>query len=267
MDKQQMNRVVTVANLWEVFADHFLAILLGAILCMAALFVYSNVILEPEYQSTATIYVLRHDNEPDYVYTQSDFTLAKDVVKDCTYVFKSEDVLEEVIQSLQLDMSYSTLAKKIKTNNPESTRFLEVSVSSDSPESAKTIVNRICDVGSEKISQSMGFDQVNLYAYGKLPVQQSNAMGLLHYAVAFMIGVIVLYLIYLVKFILDTNIRTEEDVVKYLGISVLADIPNCTTGRTRKKGKYRYRYYKQYGRRYAYDSGAETSKRGRHNKK
>ena len=244
MDKQQTNRVVTFASLWKVFADHFPVILLGAVMCTAVLLLYSYVLAEPVYQSTATLYVLRRDNEPDYVYTQSDFTLAKDVVKDCTYVLKSQEVLDEVVRQLKLSMSYTELSENIKTNNPENTRFLEVSVFSDNPKSAKTIVDRICDVGSEKISESMGFDQVNLYTYGKVSEKPSNTMGMLHYAVAFVFGLTIMYLTYLVVFLLDTNIRTEEDIEKYLGISVLAEIPNSQNGSTRKKGNYRYRYYK-----------------------
>ena len=259
MDKEMKGRIVTLGDLWDIFLDHIWAILIVALICMAGVNVVNRVVIKPLYQSRATLYILRQDNEPNYIYTQSDFSLAKDVVNDCTYVLKSEEVLNDVIRKLDLDQTFRQLQGQITTNNPENTRFLEVMVKSDSPEQAKQIADIICDAASEKITEAMGFDQVNLFSYGTLPNHRCNGIGLLKTLFIGAVAAVLVYAIYLVVFLLDISLRTEEDVSKYLGISTLAEIPNSETGSTRRGKKYSYRSSRKYkGRYYAYGRAEQT---------
>ncbi len=260
MDKDNKMRVITLADLWSIFVQRLWIILLVAVLCVALVAGYYTLLVAPKYESTAIIYILRRDNESDYVYTQSDFSLAKDVVNDCNYVLKSQDVLEDVIQKLDLESSVSSLKHSIQTVNPENTRFLEISVISDTPESAKQIVDCLCDAGAKKIVESMGFNQVNRYSYGQIPTSPCNRPGIFTYAVLAMLAGMITYFLFAVRFFLDTNIRSEEDISRYLGLSMLAEIPNYQTGK-RGGSKYRYRYSSKY--RYQSRSKAPKEKGGK----
>ena len=253
-------RRITLPDLWDLLLQHFWVILLVAILSVLLVGGYFTFIVSPEYQSTATLYILRRDNESDYVYTQYDFSLAKDVVNDCTYVLKSQGVLEDVIDRLKLECSVSSLKKTITTNNPENTRFLEITVTSSSPESAKQIVDCLCDIGSDKIIESMGFNQVNRYSYGQIPTTSCNKPGLTTYVILALLVGIITYFIYAVRYFLDTNLRSEEDIARYLGISVLAEIPNFETGRTHSGGQSRYYQNSKY--RYTSSQRAASNRKG-----
>lgn len=263
MDRELSGRIITLRDLWGILMDHIWIVLLAAILVMCGAQAVNRTIVQPTYRSKATLYILRQDNEPNYIYTQSDFSLAKDVVNDCNYVLKSQEVLDEVIRTLKLDCTARELQSRISTNNPENTRFLEVYVQSDSPKEAKRIVDKVCDIAADRIADSMGFDQVNLYAYGTLPDHRSNGMGLLKTGFLGGITAICVYAAYLVGFLLDTSVKTEQDIEKYLGISTLAEIPNSQTGKRSNSGKYRY----QYSKRYQYQSSNAHSERGGRNSK
>jgi capsular polysaccharide biosynthesis protein len=97
---------------------------------------------------------LKQDNKDNDEYTSSDFSLALNVVNDCTYLLRSHKVLDDVITELNLDVDYDTLTEKISTANPEGTRILEVIVRSDTPEHAREIVNCVCLVGAEAITDA-----------------------------------------------------------------------------------------------------------------
>ena len=260
MDQKERVRIITLADLWEQFLQHAFVIIMVAGFVVLAVFLYSRYVQTPTYQSKATLYILRRENESDYVYTQSDFSLAKDVVNDCTYVIKSKETLDDVIKKLDLDINCNHLAAKISTNNPENTRFLEVTVTDINPKEAKKIVDCVCEIGSKKITDAMGFDQVNLYSYGDIPTRRSNGVGFVRYLILGAITAAIVYALFLVFFLMDTNIRSEEDITKYLGISVLAEIPNAE-GNSRRGGKYRYgNRYRRYET-YRYNS-ANTSLEG-----
>lgn len=245
MEAQMTDRVITLADLWEVFIRHLFPIILIALLCMGLLAGYSVTLVEPKYNSTATLYVLKQDKTNDYVYTQSDFTLALNVVNDCTYMLKSHAVLDDVIKKLDLNMSYKELYDAISTANPENTRVLEVSVHTPSAEESKKIVDCVCSIASEKITKAMGMDQVNMYAEGTLENKPCNTIGLSTYAIIGIAAALLVYVIYLVAFMLDDRIKTEEDIQRYLGLSVLGEIPN--SGDAKRRGrKYGGKYYQSH---------------------
>lgn len=249
-------RVIALSDIWETFIWHWIPIVLAAILSVTVVFLYARLIRQPLYRSTAALYILRQEREADYAYTSSDFSLALNVVSDCDYMLKSHAVLDEVTDELDLQMSYKELAKMISTNNPEGSRVLEVSVVSESPQLSKKIVDSVCRIGAEKISNAMGFNQVNVYDYGTLSDKPSNGLGLRKYALVGIGSAMLVYLAYFIALILDDKVKSEEDVHKYLKLSVLGDIPNASAAAAGGKyGRY-YRYDRKgkYGKYYSYGS-------------
>lgn len=138
----------------------------------------------------------------------------------------------------------------ISTSNPEDTRILEVTVKADSPELAKRIVDKICTIGSKRIEDAMGFQQVNLYELGTTDPDPCNSTRMLTFAFAGVVAAVVTYVIFLIIFLLDDRIKTDdENLERYLGLSVLGNIPNADG---KKPGKYGY--YKTYA---AYKTSAK----------
>ena len=241
MERRDTVRVIAPIDIWKTFVDHIIPIVLAAALVVCLLFLYSTIVLVPEYSSTATLYILKQENSNDYVYTQSDFNLALNVVNDCTYMVKSHEVLDEVIDKLDLNTSYKGLYNDITINNPDNTRILEVTVETENSEQAKQIVDAVCRTAADKINKTMGMDQVSVYSKGTTGSAPSNSIGLTSYIVAGCVAALVVYVVFLVMFMMDDKIKDEEDVVKYLGLSVLGYIPNSDASK-QKNGKYGYYY-------------------------
>lgn len=235
-------RVVTLKDLWGIFIHRLWVMILAAVVVAGGMLLINRLTFIPTYTSTATLYILRQDNDTSSGNSDSDFSLALKVVNDCDYLLKSHSVLDEVIQELNLEIDYKILSKSVSTSNPENTRILEVTVKSDSPENAKNIVDALCEIGQEKITEAMGFQQVNLYEYGTVNEKPCNTTSMTTYLLAGMIAAILVYSAFLIVFLLDDRIRTEEDIERYLGLSILGDIPNAND-----KKNHQYGYYKAYG--------------------
>ena len=247
MDKENNVKIITLKDLWGIFVHRLWVIFLITAVAIAASFTFITITYTPKYSSTAIMYIVR-ENKGDASSgdLSSDFSLALKVVNDCDYLLKSDSVLDEVKSTLNLGEEYDDLDKHITTNNPSNTRILEVSVEAETPEQAKTIADNLCRIGAEKINKAMGFDQVNLYQLGNIDTNPSNETSIFAYALIGVIAAIVTYLVYLIRFIVDDTIRTEEDVQRYLGLSILGEIPDAD-----ETNKKRYGYYRRgYGRRY-----------------
>ena len=235
-------RVVTLRDLWSIFIRRLWIMVLVAAVAVAILFTIVQLTFSPMYSSTATLYILRQEDYDTSSNTSSDFSLALDVVNDCTYLLKSHAVVDEVIDALNLEMSYEDLTEAISTSNPDDTRILEVTVEAESPELAKEIVDTLCEIGQENITDAMGFQQVNFYEKGTLDEGPSNVTGLTTYLLVGVIVAVLCYSIFLIAFLLDDRIRTEEDIQKYLGLSILGDIPNMKQADKKSYGYGSYGY-------------------------
>lgn len=260
MNETNNVRIITLNDLWNLFTQRFLVIVLAAVIAAAGVFAVDMVSYEPIYASTATMYILRQSGGENTSSGEAanELTLALRLVYDCNYFLKSRTVLNTVIEELELDMSYEQLYSRISTTNPTNTRILEITATAETPELAKSIVDRICDIGPEKIENAMGFSQVNLYEYGTLPDNPVNGASLLTYVIVGLAAAVVTYAVFLLMFILDDRMRTDEDIESILGLSVLAEIPHAGSG-----GKKRYGYYHAYRQHPPTDkSTANSAERG-----
>ncbi len=247
MNETNGMRIITLKDLWDLLLQRIIVIVLAAVIAAAGFFAVDMLSYDPMYASTATLYVLRQTGNE---YTTSgeaanELTLALRLLYDCNYFLKSRTVLNTVIEDLDLDLTYNELLSRVKTSNPTNTRIMEITVEAETPEQAKAIVDRICEIGPVKIEEAMGMSQVNMYEYGTLPTEPCNSPEILKYAVAGIAAAVVVYAVFLLMFILDDRIRTDEDIERHLGLSILAEIPDLNS--TAMNG---YGYYKGSGKTY-----------------
>ena len=119
------------------------------------------------------------------------------------YSAKSPEVLNAVIDDMELDTSLSALSEAVSVINPDGTRFIEISVKSDSPERAKQIADRISAFASEKIERTMDISQVRIFSEGSLDGTPCNAVGLYTYALGAFISALFVYLFFLIRFMIN----------------------------------------------------------------
>lgn len=242
MDSRIDIKEIDLRDLWEVLKSHLIPILVAFPLGMAVFFGYAHLFVKPEYNSTATLYILKQNVSEDYVYSQSDFSFSLNLVDDCTYMVKSHEILDPVIKELGLDMTYRQLYNRISTTNPTKTRFLEVSVKTDAPEKSQAVINLICEKASRNMVDEIGIDQVRVYSPGTLETNPSNSVSFVKYLLVGAAASLCVYGVFVFLFIMDDKIKNAEDVKKYLELSVLAEVPNFEGGSKRAKYKRYYAY-------------------------
>ena len=250
-------KTVSLKDLWHLFLQRAWIMAIAAVAAVILMFAYVKITFVPKYQSTATVYILSTDMGVNQN-PNNDFTLALTLVQDCNYILKSHAVLDEVAVQMKeepgfedRDYEYAALAGSISINNPADSRILEITVRASSPEEAKVIVDKICDIGSEKIQEAMRLDQVNVLEYGTLQENPYNVTGLLTYLLVGLIAAIAVYGVCLVIFVFDDRIGDNEQIEQYLNLTVLGDIPDVAEAERHNRGYY-------YKRAYSY-SGAGTA--------
>lgn len=198
-------------------------IILITILAGGGTGVYSKYILTPEYTSTAMIYVLSKETT---MYSLTDLQVGTQLTKDYKIMVTSRPVLEKVVESLGLNMSYKELRKRISIANPTDTRILTLAVQDTDPNQAKAIVDKIALTASDYIGDIMEMDPPKIIEEGEVPTVKTSPDVKKNAMMGAAAGIVLICLVLSVGVILDDTIRSEEDVEHYLGLSVLAAVPN-----------------------------------------
>lgn len=258
MNENNAQQVITFRDIWELFLQRLVIILLVSALAVAGFYVFNKATYVPMYQSTATLYIAgdgeHEDNTSADAYNNYSLTLK--VVNDCDYLLSSRPVLEQVITNIGLkNTNYSVLQSRITTENPTNTRVLEVTVEGETPELAKAIVDELCAIGTEKINTTMEAGYVRVYEEGTLTSFPSNTTPKFTFLLVGVVAGALTFGLCLLIFLLDDRIQSADHIEQILGLSVLGDIPDSNSSHTRGRYGYRYGYYRgkgygPYGRAY-----------------
>ena len=215
---------IDVLELFHVLLNKFWIILLAGIIAGLAFIGGTILFITPQYESTTKMYVLsKQDNN---TLTQQDAEL-----------IKSRTVTEGVIAQLNLDLTHEELLKKMTVDSATDTRILSITVTDADPYEACKIANAIRDVAANHIKNVMDIDAVNVVETANIPDQQSSPSISKNGIIGVLLGVLLSVAIILIAYISNDTVKTQEDVEKYLGLSVLGTIPLTETDRKKKKKK------------------------------
>lgn len=217
-ENDEIDLLEFVRAFWHRLWLIMLAALAGGTLAWA----YSRYILTPQYQSTALLYVLSKETT---LTSLADLQLGSQLTLDYQVLITSRPVLEEVVETLQLDMTYKELRSCISIENPSDTRFLNVTVRNPDPRLAKQIVDEVATTASDYIGDIMEMVPPKLIEDGEIPMFQSSPSNAKNAVLGALAGMMLVCGIIALEILLNDTICTEEDVTKYLGITVLASVP------------------------------------------
>lgn len=229
-------------NLREIFAvlmDKLAVIILIAVLGAAVAFAFTKFLIKPVYQSSTQVYVTNNSLTTTEQINVGDLQSSNYLTKDYMILVKSNPVLEQVIADMNLDMTTSELSDKIVVSTPTDTRILTIAVSDTDPMLAKKIVDAVREASKTQIQSVMGIETVNTVEESNLPENPVSPNTKMNVLMGFVLGLILSIAVVIIRFMLDDTIKVQEDVEKYLGLSVLGLIPELETGDQKKKKKKR----------------------------
>ena len=214
---------IDLLELFYALRHRWWAILLALVIGAGAAGVYTKKLIAPHYQSTSMVYVLPKETT---LASLADLQIGSQLTKDYSVIIKSRPVLQEVIDKQNLDLTTDELGEMITIDNPKDTRILSITVEDIEPMRAKAIVDEVTKSASNYIGDIMEMVPPKVIEDGVVAVKPSSPSVKKNAAVGGLgLAVLVCGLICL-KTVLDDTIKSEEDIEKYLGLSVLAVIPD-----------------------------------------
>ena len=247
MNENKKNaKVITIKDLWNVLRGCLVFVILAAVISTGAMYAWGKMNYSPLYSSTATI-VLVGETEGDFDVNEfaNDYNIAYRIIDECIILLNSRSVLDAVGDDLGIANGYSSLRGSVSITNPEDTRVIYITVTANSSEKAKRIVDSICEQGALAVNDLYGIDDlVRVFEPGTVSNWPVNAVSIMGYAKYGVIAAVLVYLIFFAMFLFDNYLHTEEDIENYLGVKIIGDIPDANAPDKRKKKYYQYGGYK-----------------------
>lgn len=272
MNENQMNTpnekesTIAIGDILLSISGKWWLILLVAVIFGSIAKVYVDSTYVDVYRSYGSIYVVEKRQEgfevsgigyaeammQDYIYRISTEENMRNAVKrlpdEIRAVYADTDITEEALESyierVTAGMTWSSLRAATTITNPEDTHYLYISVVSTDPRLSYAAAKAILGASYSSLSNFFGVEDVGIDEQPRLPVAPASSKSYQRAYLAALVGAALVIGILVLLYLRDDKINTAEDIEKYLGLTVLALIPEgdmTGSGRDGAGGKKRRR--------------------------
>lgn len=213
---------IDLLELFYVLRSKLLVIILSTLVAATAVGLFSKFLISPTYASTTKMYILSMSTS---ITSFADIQIGNSLTQDYMELIKSRPVVQEVIDNLNLDVTYQDMLKKVTITNPSDTRILCITVKDHDPVLAKEIVDEFAMVSIDRIAEIMDTEKPNIVEEGYVEEEPISPSILKNTAIGAMVGMVLCCGIIIVRHLLDDTIKSSDDLERYLGLNTLAMIP------------------------------------------
>ena len=234
---------IDIKEIFSIFWNKRWIIILTVTLFIVLGCVYEFKFKTPKYTSSTTLVLAMSNSEKDQTenaITTTDITLNSKLVSTYSEMVKSKDVIRTVINNLKIEEDEEELKKNVNVTSVEDTELIKIAVTHKNPRYAARIANEMAKVFSEKVNEIYKINNVYILDEAEIEDKPSNINYVKDALVFAFAGLILSGGYIFILNMLDTTVKTAEDIEKTCNIPVLATIPNIDNfdkevGGTRRK--------------------------------
>lgn len=192
-------------------------------------YIYTFHMQVPIYRSQTSLVLTKNDNGSSTI-TQNDINLNKNLVSTYREIVKSRRILDKVIENLDLDIHYSDLTNQVEVSSVNDTELIVISVYNEDNRLAKKIANEIANVFKTEIVEIYNIENVSIIDKALTSEEPYNVNVIKQFVIGMGAGFLLGSIFVIVLFYMDDSVKSEEDIEKKLGLSVLGRVPKYKKG-------------------------------------
>lgn len=205
---------------------HLILIIIAAILGGGLAYGYTRYFIPEKYKATATVIINNRATDSQYIYP-SEIQSSQDLAQLYSIIIKADGVLEAVKKDLDLDISNEQLKNSINVSLVGETQVVEISCTSTNPQYALDLVTKFVEYSKPVILEKVEAGSVKDLNEPALsnngnPVSPNKKKNT---AVGVLGGAVLAAAFVVLREMLNTKFKTEQDVVNTLHVPVLGVIP------------------------------------------
>lgn len=203
--------------------------------------IYTYGFTTPKYSSATTLVLTGSEQsagkDNSNSITTTDVTLNSKLVSTYSELVRSSKVLRQVISNLNIDVNEEELRKNITVKSVEDTEVIRITVTNENAAYSAKIANEIAKIFSNMVSEIYNINNIYIVDEAEVSDEPSNIHHSKDIVIFAFIGMAIAVMYVLIANMLDTTIKTPEDVEKGVGLPVLVTIPYIENFGIEKGGK------------------------------
>lgn len=228
-------------ELIQIFWEKRIQIILITAIFIVIGIIYTIGFVKPKYQSKTSLLLATNSSNQSSAngITINDLNINSKLVSTYSDMVNGNKIPREVIKNLGMDLQEDEVRKSISIKARDNADMIDIIVKYDDPVIAQKIANETAKVFIENVKQYYKIE--NLYIYDEAEVENepyniNHKKDILIFAA---IGIVIAFGYVLIANMLDTTIKSVQDIEKIQGATVLASIPvyDLTESKSRRGGK------------------------------
>lgn len=236
MDKHTIEKneeiEIDLSRLFGAVLNKAWLVVLVAVLCAGLAFLGTFFLIAPKYRSSAMFYV--HNSalpagSAALSLSSSDISASRGLVKTYIVILDTRETLLDVIDYAGVDRTDKELRKMIEAEAVDNTEIFRVSVTSTDALEAQKLANAIAHILPKRISSIVEGTSAKVVDAAVVASRPSSPSYFKNTVLGFVIGFAVTVAVIALRALLDTAVRTQEDIEQVCAHPVLAVIPDMET--------------------------------------
>lgn len=235
-----MMEELDLKELFNIFWNKKVQIILIILIFIVIGIIYTLGFITPQYSSSTTLVLATSggntEQNTNTTITATEITVNSKLVSTYSELIKSKNVLRQVISNLGFEVDEEVLRKNITVSSVKDTELIEITVKNENPIYSAQIANEIAKVFTEKVKEIYNIDNVQVVDVAEIANEPSNIDHKKDIIIFTFIGLVISACYALISNMLDTTVKTAEDIENKFKIPVLASVPIYETDLQKTKG-------------------------------
>lgn len=228
---------IDLKELLSLFWSKKTQIILIILIFMLLGVIYTIGFVTPKYSSSTTLVLASNNNQTTAnTITATDITVNSKLVSTYSEIVKSKNIIRQVISNLGMKLDEDSLRKNVTVSSVKDTELIEITVTNENPSYSAKIANEIAKVFTAKVKEIYNIENIQIVDEAEVETTPSNINHPKDVMIFTFIGVIVACGYVLIANMLDTTIKTAEEVERIFKMPVIATIPLYSFDPAKNKG-------------------------------
>ena len=213
-------------ELFQIFWNKKIQIILVILIFMVIGIIYTIGFVTPKYSSSTTLVLASgNNNKQTNTITTTDITLNSKLVSTYSELIKSKNVLRQVKSNLNINLDEEVLRNSIQVTSVKDTELIKITVTNEDATVSAKVANEIAKVFTGKVKEFYNIENIQVVDTAEIEKEPSNINHTKDVAIFSLVGLVVAVMYVLIANMLDTTIKTAEEVEKLFKVPVLVNIP------------------------------------------
>ena len=227
---------INVFELGYMLLQKWWMILISALVGGVVMWAVTSFLITPMYESSATLYIL---NKTTSLTSIADIQIGNALSSDFQVIATSKPVLDGAIEQIKdengMKFTRTQILSGLSVSTIEDTRLLVIKVKHEDPVVACVIANAVAETTATRMAEVTKSEPPTMAEWAEVSKRPVSPSMIKNVAVGVLGAALLMMAFLAIVFISDDNIKTEEDVERYLEAPTLANISYIDDRERQKK--------------------------------